>query len=311
MRWGKRLHQGAEDGVGDALDGRRPAAHRGGRPRIDEAPFGQHGVDGAEAAAVVRDGGIGHRADGVVHGGERRGGHGIEGAAHLGTRAGEVERHGRAPDFHRHLDLHGPIVDPVVVEPVGEGVGPVGNGLDLPAGERLRAGEQLVDVGQHRGGAVAGEQLAQARAAQPPRRDLRHEVAREGVGEPHVAPEETEQVLVERPRAEELRRRDDDALLEQLRGVGGDAARGAAAHVLVVAHGAGEGHRAPLGEHRHGQGDVGKMGAAVVRIVQEEGVAVLHGRRREGLHQPLGRELQRAEVDGDGGGLRDGLALRR
>ena len=64
---GQRADQRAEDRVGDPLDGGRPAAHRRRRSRIDDRPLGQHRVHRAEAAAVVRDGGVGDRAHRVVH----------------------------------------------------------------------------------------------------------------------------------------------------------------------------------------------------------------------------------------------------
>src|SRR6476646_10797067 len=66
-------HQRAQDGVGDALDGGGAAAHRGGRARVDDGALRQHRVDRAEAAAVVRDGGVGDGADRVVDRGHRGG----------------------------------------------------------------------------------------------------------------------------------------------------------------------------------------------------------------------------------------------
>ena len=50
------------------------------------------------------------------------------------------------------------------------------------------------------------------------------------------------------------------------------------------------------------------MRAAVVRVVQQERVAVAHALGRKGAHDALGRALERAQVDGDGRGLGDGLA---
>ena len=49
------------------------------------------------------------------------------------------------------------------------------------------------------------------------------------------------------------------------------------------------------------------MGSAIVGVVQQEDITFHHARRREGPHQPLGRELQGPQMDGDRGGLRNGL----
>ena len=173
------------------------------------------------------------------------------------------------------------MVDAVVVQPVLERVVPVGDGLDLRAGEALGPREQLLDVAHHRGGAVRGEQLAQAGTAEPARRHLGHEVAGEHLRQAHVAGEQAEEILVQLAGAEELRGRDDDALLVELGGVGGHAARGPAAHVLVVAHRAGQRDGAAVGEDRHRERDVGQVGAAVVRVVQEKRVALVHAPRGE------------------------------
>src|SRR5262249_15764994 len=59
---GERADERAEDRVGDALDGGRPAAHRRRRVWINDRPLRQDRVDRAEAAAVVWNGGVGDRA---------------------------------------------------------------------------------------------------------------------------------------------------------------------------------------------------------------------------------------------------------
>ena len=155
---------------------------------------------------------------------------------------------------------------------------------------------------------MRGEELAQANAPEPSCRHLRHEITGEHLGKAHVAREQAEQVLVQLAGAEELGGRDDHALLVELGGVRRHAARCAAAHVLVVAHRAGERHHAAVGEDRYRERDVRQVGAAVVGIVQQEGVAVLHAVRGKGPDDALRGELQRAEVDRDRGRLRDGLA---
>jgi hypothetical protein len=76
----------------------------------------------------------------------------------------------------------------------------------------------------------------------------------------------------------------------------------------VVTHRARHGHRAAVGEDRHRERDIRQVRAAVVGVVQQERVAFPHVLRRKGTHDALCRELQRAEVDGDGRGLGDRLA---
>src|SRR3989441_305536 len=171
----------------------------------------------------------------------------------------------------------------VAVQQLLEGVVAVGDVGDLGAREALGPREQLLDVRHDRRGTVRGEQRLQPDPTEPPRRHLRHEIAGEHVGQAHVAREEPEEVLVQLARTEELGGRDDAALLVELGGVRRHAAWRAAADVLVVAHRARQRQGAPVGEDRHRQRDVGQMRAAVVRVVQQEGVAVAHalGRERE------------------------------
>ena len=190
---------------------------------------------------------------------------------------------------HRHRDRDPPVeIDPVVVEIVLEAIVPVGDGLHLATRQDLRAVQELVDVAGHALRPVHREELAQPRGPQPSRRHLGHEIAGEDIRQPDVPPEQVEQVLVQLAAAEELGGRDDDALLVELGGVGGHAARGAPAHVLVMAHGARQRHRPPVGEHGKGQRDVRQMGPPVVGIVEEEGVAVARAPGRERARGALG-----------------------
>ena len=76
-----------------------------------------------------------------------------------------------------------------------------------------------------------------------------------------------------------------------------------------MAHRARQRRGAPLREDRDGERDVRQVRAAVIGIVQQKGVAVLHALGWKRAHDPLRRELQRAQVDGDGRRLRDGLSL--
>src|SRR6185436_9753974 len=98
-------------------------------------------------------------------------------------------------------------LDPVIVEAVLETVLAVGDRLDLPPGQRLRPREQLLDIAQHALRAVGGKHLAKPDAAEASGGDLRHEIAREDVGQADVPLEQTEQVLVHLALAEELSRR--------------------------------------------------------------------------------------------------------
>src|SRR5262249_12969093 len=124
-----------------------------------------------------------------------------------------------------------------------------------------------------------------------------------------VAPQQLEEVRVQLARAEELGGRDDDAFLVELGRVGRYAARRAPAYVLMMAHGAGERDGTLLREHGQSQGDVRQARPAVVRIVQEEGVAVAHALGRERAHDALRRALERAQVDGNGRRLGYRLAV--
>lgn len=139
-------------------------------------------------------------------------------------------------------------------------------------------------------------------------RHLGPEVAQDDVRDPNVLFEDGHQGLVGPPLLEELERRQAQPFLEDLGGVRGGAARRLAPHVLVVGHGAGQGHRLALVTNGNDDDDVGKVGPPIIRIIHQVHVPLAHGGGREGADDPLDPGDEHPEVGGDGRGLGDGLA---
>ena len=120
---------------------------------------------------------------------------------------------------------------------------------------------------QDRVGAEAVEQLQHAALAEPAAGQHRADVAPEDVGEARVAQEDAERLVVQHALAVDAHGRDDDALVEDLGGVGRDAARPHAADVPEVAPRLREGDELAAVEHRRGEHHVRRVGDAAARAV--------------------------------------------
>ena len=130
--------------------------------------------------------------------------------------------------------------------------------------------------------AEAIEQLQHAPLAELAAGQDRADVAPEDVGEAGVAQEDAERLVVEHALAVDADRRDDDALVEDLGGVGRDAARAHAADVPEVAPGLREGDELAAVEDRRGEDHVRRVRDAAVRavaVVVPVEIAGTHGRR--------------------------------
>ena len=328
------LGEGAEEDVGDALGGLDVAGgDGGGRSRVHQAALGGDDGDGSQDALVGGRGLADDAAEDVEGGGERDGKGRVDAAASLGGGLGEVEGHGVAADGDGDGDGDRLVGEAVVVHDVAEGVVAVGQGADGGAGEALGVVEEgglvLVDDGP----AVAVDHLLEAALAGAAGGDLGGEVAAALVGRAGVAAEEGDDLLVDLAGADELERRDDEALLEEL-GRAGEGAGGHAADVGVVCavgdeadEGLAAGGVCPSicgtgrpfdrlranvhpslrgGEDGGDEGDVVEVGAAEVGVVEGDDVAGVELEALEGGGDGSGHG---AEVDGDVGGLRDHVAV--
>ena len=102
----------------------------------------------------------------------------------------------------------------------------------------------------------AREQLLDAPLAEPAARQHRADVAAQDVGKARVAEKDAEGLVVEPPLPVDADGGHDDALVEDLGGVGGDAARAQAADVPEVPPRLREGHQLALVEDRRGEDHV-------------------------------------------------------
>ena len=141
------------------------------------------------------------------------------------------------------------------------------------------------------------------------RADHRREVAAEIVRMAHVGRQHLQHVAPHHAAVVEPQRRDADALLPDLGGAGVvGAVRGAADVALVRAVDRPE-HRPVALEHRHEGGQIGKVVAAVIRIVQQEYIA-----RMDVVPEEFGDRLrgpwQGADMDRHVLGLRDQAAVQ-
>ena len=139
-------------------------------------------------------------------------------------------------------------------------------------------------------------------------RELGAQVAEQLDRQTDVLLDERHDGLVYLARLVELHRRDTQALGIDLGRVGGIRPRHAAADIDVVADGAGEGQPLALVEQRLDHEDVGKVHAAVERIVHDEDVAGRHV-VPEVAHDRFHRSRHRAEMSRQGQALGRELAV--
>ena len=174
---------------------------------------------------------------------------------------------------HRRHDRDGLVGDPVVVDMVRERPGAVGKLRNRPARETLRvveeAGDELVVL------ACPGpfDERQQLALPDPRRGHLGEKVAQDGLGRAYRLLEEAVNGLVGLSPFVQLRGRNAQPLLVDLR-IGETLTSGnASTDVRVVADGADIREHGPVVEHRPEQVDVGKVLGPLIRVVGDEDVA--------------------------------------
>src|SRR5690606_19071931 len=123
--------------------------------------------------------------------------------------------------------------------------------------------------------AIFGGELGHTRCADLERGDLGLQVAEYGRRLAHVLPDHRPDLLDADTAFEELQRRNAQALLVDLGGVGAVAAGRHAADVEVMTERADDGDSAPLVEDRAKGCDVRKMLPTAVRIIGDDDIAIL------------------------------------
>ena len=154
-------------------------------------------------------------------------------------------------------------------------------------------------------------ELMDSAAPDRARGDLRVQISHEALRDPYVEVQQIEQGLIGLACIVELQRRDADPFLVDLGRVGRHRPGRHAPDILMMGHRRAERDRPALVEHRHDQRDVRQVCPTVVGIVHHVDVALAHLGRRELDEHLLHHRDQGREMDGDGGGLRDGLPFDR
>ena len=204
-----------------------------GQVQFVTLPLGASSVD--EPVEAVVDGQI--RVDQALErvraGGERLRVGRVDGRPPLRVAACEVERDAVGRDLDPRAQPHRLVRVAVGVD---QALGLVHAGRqrrDLGAGAPLRVVEQLLHRGHDRRVAVPGDERLEPPRARRVRGDLGAEVSRRLVLGADLRQDQPEDVVDDPPRLDDLDRRDDHALLEDL-AEGADRGRRAAADVDVV-----------------------------------------------------------------------------
>ena len=305
----RRPAQVAGDEIGHDLRQRRqrhrhgalahfPVGPRGGvAPHVHDGGLRRQEPDRPEHPVVDRpfriERGLDRHEDARPGGREAR----VDDARHLGVRAREVGDDLVAP--HGEGQPHEHRIEPaflVELEIVLVHVLAVRERGDLLAQPPLRPVEVQRDAVEHRLPTVPGQQRADPSFGHPACPQRRVEVARAVLGQAHVAEQERHGGPVEPALLVDLDGRDADAFLVDVGGEAGIAPRGHPADVGPVSAHGGEDEQLALLEDGVEHGHVVQMGAAPVRVVQEDDVAgpdvtgeVLHGAAdgpRHGQHVP-------------------------
>ena len=168
-------------------------------------------------------------------------------------------------------------IDAVVVEIVGlRAVAPVRHLGDLPAQLGLADVHPAPPAGEHVVDAVLAEQLGEFAEAVGVGVDLRLDVAPGDFRRAGVGADQRLHVAVDLAAAQDLERRDQQALLKEVGGIAAVGARDLAAEVGLVRDVADEADDPLAHEHRRDDGDVGRVVlAGLVGMVDDEGVARL------------------------------------
>ena len=214
-----------------------------------------------------------------------------------------------AADRDRRLngDRLGRVADAVDV--VGEAIDPVGDRPDDAAHHPFRLGLHGLEIGAKRHQAMAPDELEITALADRAGGELSPQIAQYVARLARVLADDLEQRVVRPAGFVELEDGDAQPLLKNIRCVHGRAARGDAADVAMVGHGAGPADQFLRSEHRLDDVEIGQMLAGrAVGIVEEVDVARRRGRPMiaDQKRQAVG---EGAELDGQGQALGDDLAI--
>ena len=271
------LPQRTEDDADQPQDRLGIARHRPGRPDAEQRGIGDHEFDRAQHAGIGR-----HIREGVLQRditGRNRGGVADVDRPEAGRRtAREIQQHPPVADFHVQRDGQAFIGDAVIVQVILEGDA---------------AFRQAADLGLHqRGGAIRKgcegrvqlrfpmlvQQLPKASLAEVERVELPVQVAPIRLRHARIGREDVEDILLHHARADQLHRRNADAFLVAFRRARIVVARHIAADVEPMPHARQPAEQLALPEHRSDQAEIIEMRAALIGVVEQEGVARLQPR---------------------------------
>ena len=274
-----------------------PAADdRAGPAAVGDRPSGRVHADEPVEAVVHRQVGIDQALEGVGAGRERHRVGRVDRGAPLRVGAGRVEAGAVRVDLDAHLQPDGLVGVPVRVHRALGFVDAVRKRGELGPGAPLGVLEQLLHRREDRVAAVPLDEREHAADAGGVRGHLGAEVARGLVLRADLGEDELEDVLHDRAALDQLDRRDDHALLEDLLERSDRGGR-AAADVDVVREVRDVADQLALVMDGRDQADVVQVDAARVRVVRDEHVAggeVLGAVLPHRLRHLLGH---RAEVD--------------
>ena len=198
-------------------------------------------------------------------------------------------------DADAHVDGERLVHHAVGIDLGEPAIAAVRDGLDLGPHLAGSALAHLPDHVFHQGLAVLVEQRRHPPGAHQQRRRLRLDVADALLGHADVGEDDGEDLLVDLPFLVELDRREAQALLHHFGGPRREAARHHAAGVWPVAGVRQPGEVRALVEEGQREAHVHQVGAAEIRVVDGEDVALAHG--GPGGDQVLGRKLHGSDED--------------
>ena len=209
----------------------------------------------------------------------------------------------RSPAMVRSSAMRsGSIGDAVVVEEVVAGIGAVRQRGDVGAHQRFGACGQRRERGRDGLVAVFVEQRVQAALAEIERVELAVEIAPVRLRHARVRGKDVDDVLLEDAGADELHRRDADALLKALRRLWIVIAGDVAADVEPMPDRGNPGEHAAAAHQRAHQAEIVEVRAAVVGVVEEIGVAGVEvAVARDLVDHGLDRERHGADEDRQAG----------
>ena len=215
----------------------------------------------------------------------------------------QVDRDPVAAHHQLQSHVHRVLGEPVAVDVVAALVVAVGDPLDRGGGHPLGVVEHLAHALLDHVGAVLVGQPDHLVAPGAQGSDLRLDVALDVLRRAGAVLDDRDELVVELAGAVEHQRRQPQALAA-------DVGVEVASDVGPV--GAADRDRQQLAvvEHRHRHRHIGRVGAALVGVVEDHDVARLQLRHREPLQRCRGREVHRGDVHRAVGGLADQLPVR-